>query len=185
MQTSGLRIFFAVVHKEKERSITPNIPNSEPLRGKDVMSHPAPNQERTVRRRNEPQAAHPTPNTPAIVPRVPVVRPLDTSSLMRRLRKNTNIDKLMPKRMAMAMVYVAERVEKLVEIEPRRFIRNMIFSPKERLESNMLPMRERFGSHVAIAKTAKAAKHAISTYPGLLNTSLRANNRIICASDGT
>ena len=111
--------------------ITPRIPNSPPPSGRNTRMPDAPTSGRPLVRKSEPHAAHPIPSTPLAKPIKPVATPLCRTSAILRFRKYTIMAKLIPNRIAIAIVYEAESGVKFVTIEPKRLIGRSSFCEKD------------------------------------------------------
>ena len=151
------------------------IPNSWPFSGRKANILEAPiNDSRDVRR-NDPQAAHPTPKIPLVIPRNPVAIPFCFTSLIFLRKKKASIATFIPKRIAIRIVYEAESKVKFVAIAPRRFIGNVSFWIKGISdEVKTFTMRLRFGNHTARANIVMLTIEASSIYLPLLNTFFKA-----------
>ncbi len=157
------------------------MPNSPPLSGKNARTAEAPVNPKIVVRINEPHTAQPTPNMPLIIPTIPppATRFLCDASTTRLRKKYTSNATYTPKRIAIVIVYEAEKSEKLVLIEPSKLRArcsfSMIVAPDWKNDHN----RRKFGSHTKNTNTAALMQSASVVYAGRFRTFMSACNSII------
>lgn len=142
------------------------IPNSPPPKGRNVSTPDAPTRE-SDETRNEPHAAHPSPKTPLATPRNPGATPLCPTSRILLFKKYVIMPMYIPKSIAIAIVYEAERSVKLVAIDPKRAIgKATLLTIDISSEPITFVIKSIFGNQTASTKENTAILSASMIYAG-------------------